>query len=294
MNILDYLTKQRSSIEQHLDLLIPQDNVPYKQLFQAARYFLLGSGKRLRPILALATAEIFGAKTPNILTAACTLEMVHSYSLIHDDLPCMDDDDFRRGKPSLHKQYNEGLAVLTGDFLLTHAFEVLANDSSLSAEQKVNLIRILSQASGGHGMIAGQVLDVEAENAQVTLEHLSFIHAKKTGALITAAVEFGGVLAQVSEHLLQPLRAFGRDLGLAFQIADDILDVTASQEKHGKAIGSDIINKKTTYTSLLGLEQARKNVQSLYISSLEALKQLPYDTSLLVQFANNLLEPAQI
>lgn len=198
MDITNYLASRGKLVEQQLDKLIPEKAVPYNSLFRAARYSLLIGSKRLRPILALATAETFGGDLESALSPACALEMIHKYSLIHDDLPCMDDDDFRSGHPSLHKVFPEGHAVLAGDFLLTQAFQILAEDPQLTSDKKVRLVSILARRSGGDGMIGGQVMDLEFEGIPIDLETLQFIHRNKTGAMITASIEFGGVLAGVS------------------------------------------------------------------------------------------------
>lgn len=280
-----YLTSRCTMIEQQLSKIVPEQNVPYQVLFQAARYSLLGGGKRLRPILALATVESLGGDVEKALSAVCTLEMVHTYSLIHDDLPCMDDDDFRRGKPSLHRAFPEGQAVLAGDFLLTHAFAVLAHDPHLTDAQKVQLIGILSKRAGGDGMIGGQVMDLESEGRQIDLDRLRQIHMCKTGAMITASIEFGGVLAKATDKQMALLRHFGQEIGLAFQIVDDVLDITASKEKHGKSTASDIANDKATYVSLMGIEQARKMAKELMHSAKNTLSQLSTDTDLLADLA---------
>ncbi len=280
-----YMASHCELIEKQLDQLMPEKDVPYRTLFHAARYSLLGGGKRLRPILTLATTETLGGNVKKALIPACAVEMIHTYSLIHDDLPCMDNDDFRRGKPSLHKAFLEGHAVLTGDFLLTNAFDVLAHDAQLTAEQKITLISILSRKSGGEGMIGGQVMDLEAEGKQIDLAALRCIHRNKTGALLTASIEFGAVVAGASDAHMDVLRQFGEEIGLAFQIIDDVLDVTASGQKHGKATASDITNQKTTYVSLLGLEQAQALAHQLFQSAVSQLKQLPYDITLLTRLA---------
>ncbi|NGX42986.1 MAG: Farnesyl diphosphate synthase [Chlamydiae bacterium] len=285
MQLKNYLKIKSDQIELHLGKLVPEREVPQNLLFQAARYSLTSSGKRLRPILALATTEMLDGDTNIALAPACTLEMIHTYSMIHDDLPCMDDDDFRRGKPTLHKVYPEGHAVLAGDFLHTHAFQILANDPNLSSEQKVDLISILAKSSGGDGMIAGQVMDLEAENKEIDLEKLKWIHQHKTGALIQASIEFGAVLAQASPAHSKALQQFGENIGLAFQIVDDILDVTSSKEKHGKALSSDVSNSKATYVSLLGLENAEATASSLLQTSLDHLDSLPFNTTILSKIA---------
>lgn len=289
MDISNYLHIQSQLIEKHLDQLVPLSHGPYQHLTEAARYALLGGGKRLRPILALTTVKMLGGDLSAALSAACTLELIHTYSMIHDDLPCMDNDDFRRGKPTVHRKYTEGHAVLTGDFLLTYAFEVLATDKHLSPEKKVKLIATLSKQSGGEGMIGGQVLDLACEGKKITLETLRLLHRNKTGALITASVEFGGILADATDQQLSCLRQFGENVGLAFQVVDDILDVTSSQIKHGRAVASDVINEKSTYVTLLGLEQAQAFALNFYNQAIKALKPLPFDTSLLINLADFVL-----
>lgn len=289
MDLSQYLSEKYQIIEERLSELVPEKNVPYNSLFQAARYSLLGGGKRLRPILTLATIEVLGGDKQIGLNPACALEMIHAYSLIHDDLPCMDDDDFRRGKPSLHKVFPEGHAVLTGDYLLTHAFDVLANDQSLSPEKKVKLISILTRGSGGDGMIAGQVMDLASEGKKIDINALREIHNCKTGALISASIEFGAILVDAAPHHLKQLVEFGSHIGLAFQIIDDVLDVTASKKKHGKEIASDMINEKSTYVSLLGIEASQKLANDLLRISIEKIQQLPYKINLLVDLAKKIV-----
>lgn len=285
-----YLAAKQALVEERLEQLVAESHETYRSLYQAARYSLLAPGKRLRPILALATNEVLGGNEKAALSACCVLELVHTYSLIHDDLPAMDNDDFRRGKPSLHKAYNEGLAILAGDFLLTHAFQLLARDENIDNEQKVKLIGLLAEGAGGEGMIAGQVLDIEAQGKAVNIDFLQAIHRKKTGALIAVSVEFGAILAKGTENDLHALRQFGKEIGLAFQIADDIIDVTNSEEKHGKKISSDVANKKITYVSLLGLEEARKQAKLHRENAIQALDGLSKDASLLKTIADSILK----
>lgn len=285
MDYKKYITTRCAMVEEQLSHLVPELSTPEKVLFQAARYSLLNGGKRLRPILALATAESLGGDLKKALTPACALEMIHTYSLIHDDLPCMDDDDYRRGKPSLHKAYPEGLAVLAGDFLLTHAFEVLTHSEQLTADQKLRLVQILSKQAGGLGMIGGQILDIESEGKKINLEQLRLIHHKKTGALITASIQFGGIMANASDREMHLLEQFGKEIGLAFQIIDDVLDVTASEKKHGKKVASDVTNNKSTYVTLLGLEQSEAMAHSLLNKAKDILKQFDHDVSLLQHLA---------
>jgi geranylgeranyl diphosphate synthase type II len=284
--IANYLEEQSQLIEKELDRLIPARHGPHHQLFESARYALLGGGKRLRPILTLTTTHMLGGDSKVALSPACTLELIHTYSMIHDDLPCMDNDDFRRGKLTVHKKYSEGHAVLTGDFLLTYAFEILATDPHLNGEKKSQLIAILARQSGSEGMIGGQVMDLTFEGKKIPLETLQLLHRNKTAALLTASLEFGGIIGNATPLQQEQLRQFGESIGLAFQIVDDILDVTASETKHGRNIASDILNEKSTYVSLLGLEQAQKYAINFYDQAVHVLKLLPFDTSLLKNLAD--------
>lgn len=255
-------------INERLDHLIPAKP---DTLTQAARYALLGGGKRIRPLLVLAIVKHYGIDPEIALSPACSLEMIHAYSLIHDDLPCMDDDDFRRGIPTVHKKFNEAIAVLTGDYLLTFAFEVLSTCRNLTENQRINMITTLAQCAGSTGMIGGQSLDIEAENEEINLEALRTIHQKKTGCLFAAASIMGGIIANVDTEELIVLRRFGHHLGLAFQIFDDIKDVTNSLAKHGGNISSDVRNHKSTYVSLLGIEQAEKLAEKELLQASELL-----------------------
>jgi len=289
MDINSYLKVKADYIEQKLNALIPEKNIPFNSLYQAARYSLLGNGKRLRPILTIATTESFGKPCEIALATACALEMIHTYSLIHDDLPCMDNDDFRRGKPSLHKTFGDGHAVLTGDYLLTYAFEIVACDMQLTANHKVSLVSLIAKLAGCQGMIAGQVMDIQAEGKEIDLDALKEIHRYKTGALINASILAGGIIADASVDELQRLNDFGHDIGLAYQIIDDVIDVTAPESKHGKKLASDAINQKTTYVTLLGIDEARKSANALYERSLCHLAKLDQDTSTLKDLAKLLV-----
>src|SRR3984885_15615355 len=255
MQVANFLTVQKELIDKHLDYLVPVKD----KLHEAARYSLLGTAKRIRPILTLATAEALHGTKNAALSPACALEMIHTYSLIHDDLPCMDNDDFRRGKPSLHKVFPEGHALLTGDFLLTHAFNVLANASYLSPEQRLTLIAILTSHAGGDGMVGGQVIDLQTNKELIKFDVLKIMHKMKTGGLITAALEFGAVIANASLQHREILREFGQNIGLAFQIIDDILDYSQVEQKKLKSASPD-------YVSFLGLigakEEAKKALHS--------------------------------
>ncbi len=293
MDVTTYLQEKGQVVKDHLTKLVSEKGLPQDSLYRAAKYSLMAGGKRLRPILAIATAESFGCEPNKILNVACALELIHTYSLIHDDLPCMDDDDLRRGKPTLHKVYPEAHAVLAGDYLLTYAFEVISTDEALTDTQKVKLITTLSQNAGGQGMIGGQVMDIEAEDRQIPIEDLQCIHRNKTGAMITASVIFGGIVAGVPEQQLETLKLYGEDIGLAFQIIDDVLDVTQSEEVLGKTAGSDITNNKSTYVSLIGLEQAHATAHSLLLSAEERLKTLPITSSILEDLSNFIVNRQQ-
>lgn len=235
-----------SSINRRLDALIPDDG---SLLRQAARYSLLLPGKRLRPLFLLSLLKHFGKPIELGLDCACAIEMIHAYSLIHDDLPCMDDDDLRRGKPTLHKVYGEGYAVLAGDFLLTQAFQTLAE-----ANLQNNIITTIAQAAGGDGMIGGQVLDLQLEGKSIVWGTLEKMYLGKTAALFSAALESAALLAQEDPS---PYRQAGLLFGIAYQMLDDILDVTSTEEVLGKPIGSDIANQKSTCVTLFGLEKAK-------------------------------------
>ena len=241
-------------------------------LREALRYSLLAGGKRLRPMLCLAACELAGADGELAMPAAVALEMIHTMSLIHDDLPAMDNDDLRRGRPTNHKVYGEANAILAGDALLTRAFEMVALRSpGVPAERLLAVVGELSLASGAPGLVGGQVVDLECEGKDVDLDTLEYIHLHKTGALLRACVLSGALIAGASEALLEALRVYARGIGLAFQIIDDILDVTASSEVLGKTAGKDLTADKTTYPKLLGLEESRHRAEALVAEAKAAL-----------------------
>jgi len=249
---LEYLEKRRREVDELLDRFLPAESVYPEQLHQAMRYSVLAGGKRIRPTLALTAYEAFGGNNQDIINpAACALELIHTYSLIHDDLPCMDDDELRRGKPTLHVKYDEASAVLAGDALHDLAFELVARSGSARA------VAELAGAIGTEGMIGGQFADVAAEGKLVTLDEITYIHAHKTGALIRACIRIGAILADVNDVTLDRLTHYGEKIGFAFQIIDDILDVEGDQEELGKKVGSDCKNRKATYPGTVGLKQAR-------------------------------------
>jgi geranylgeranyl diphosphate synthase type II len=241
-------------------------------LMKSMEYSLMLGGKRIRPVLAMATCELLGHPTSQVLPAACALEMIHTYSLIHDDLPSMDDDDLRRGKPTNHKVYGEAIAILAGDGLLTEAFSCLSDPTwSLSDHSKIRLIYCIAEAAGAKGMVAGQVLDLEHEGQECNEQELENIHLHKTGKLILASILAGAYAANASAEQIQTLDTFGRKIGLAFQIADDILDITATTEELGKNAKSDLKKNKSTYPSLIGLEKSKLKAEKLLKESIELI-----------------------
>ncbi len=253
-----YIERKRQQVDLLLDQYLPAESVYPSALHKAMRYSVLAGGKRLRPILTMASYEAFGGDDEKIINpAACALEYVHTYSLIHDDLPCMDDDDLRRGMPTLHKKFGEAIAVLAGDALHDLAFRLLAQSGSAEA------VKELADAIGTHGMLGGQMADVEAEGKNVNLEQVIFIHSHKTGALIRASVRIGAILAGLEGDRLRKLSQYGEKIGLAFQIIDDILDVEGDQKKLGKEVGSDCRNNKATYPGTAGMEQAHRDADAL-------------------------------
>lgn len=285
-----FLTSARTAVDAALHELIPTlDELSYSSLFASARYSLLSPGKRMRPLLVLAVAQSYGVALEHALHPACALEMVHTYSLIHDDLPCMDDDDLRRGRPSLHKIVPEWHALLTGDYLLTYAFEVLANAPHLDAEQKIALVRALSSHAGAHGMIGGQMIDLHFEGQAADWDILEQMHRGKTAGLITAALEFGGIVAKAPLSDMASLRKAGTALGVAFQLIDDVLDCTSTEEKLGKPIGSDQEKAKTTAVSLLGVPKAKEKAAILLENASQELQTLSHPSPLLLELFDQMV-----
>lgn len=276
-------TEQR--LAELCDVYLPQD----AEIGQAARYSLLGGGKRVRAVLTLAACALGGAPAEQALDYACALEMLHCYSLIHDDLPCMDDDDFRRGRPSCHKQYGEATALLAADALVTAAFEVIAN-AALPAQSRVQAAAVLAKAGGARGMLYGQELDKRYETQPAGEEQLRALHAHKTGALIVAAVELGCLAAGVDDALRTALARYAAELGLVFQIVDDILDVTATTAELGKPAGSDASMDKTTFVTLYGLEGARTLAEDHNRAALDALQGFGEEAAFLRVLADDLLQ----
>jgi len=270
---------------------LPKADAKPATLHRAMRYSLFAGGKRLRPILCLATAEACGGKIPNALPLACALECIHTYSLVHDDLPSMDDDDFRRGRPTCHKVFGDGIAILAGDALLTIAFEIVSNAKPTSRYDTSILLREIAVAAGSQRLIAGQVADLEAEGKNVKRDQLQFIHENKTAAILKSSVRLGAMSANADARKLSAVTRFGQRLGLAFQIIDDILDVTQTSEILGKSAGKDIAAKKATYPAVIGLEKSRAEARRLTRQAHKALSVLrSSDAEPLHALANYLLE----
>lgn len=267
----DYLRVQGEHVSEYLGTLFSGETRP-ATLFQSMNYSLLAAGKRLRPVLCLATASTFGVSEQQALPAAAALEILHCYSLIHDDLPSMDDDDLRRGKPTNHKVFGEATALLAGDALLTYAFEQLAKPLAIDPARQLRMLQVLAHAAGAYGMVGGQMADIESENKLGSLEDLQFIHIGKTAMLISASVEIGGLFAQLTELQMAGLRQFGRLIGLAFQIKDDLLDVLGDTAELGKSVGADEKLQKLTYPSLIGVAQTEQILEQTYDEALNALR----------------------
>ena len=279
-----YQKRIDSFLAQKLDQLTINDD----KLHQAMRYGLLIGGKRMRPYLAYITGEALGASLSDLDGVAGALECIHAYSLLHDDLPAMDDDDLRRGEPTCHKAFDEATAILAGDSLQTLAFDILANHNFSQAikPKQIKLIQQLISASGYQGMCGGQALDLAATNKQIPLEDLEVLHSLKTGALLEASVLMGAeCAAQATEKDKEILKEYAKLIGLAYQVQDDIIDITSTEEQLGKPSGSDIAANKSTYPALLGLQGAQQKAENLFQQALQALTSLPYNTQSLAEFA---------
>ncbi|MGJ8644470.1 MAG: polyprenyl synthetase family protein [Luteolibacter sp.] len=272
MDLAGYLKEAVSEVDSAMDGLLPEENVRPGSMHEAMRYCVFAGGKRLRPVLCLAAAEACGGARESALPAACALEMMHTYSLVHDDLPCMDDDDLRRGRATCHKVYGEGMAVLCGDALLTEAFAVLTKAKGTESYSVGDMVAELALTGGSRKLIGGQVLDLEGEGKKPSLEELVRIHEAKTAALLSCSVRLGGMSANATPEELEVLTTFGHSLGLAFQVIDDILDVTQTTEKLGKTAGKDEAVEKATYPAVVGLEESRKEAERLTAEALASLE----------------------
>ncbi len=281
----EFISQHQTHVEQQLTSLFAELKHCDTQLLEAMKHSLLDGGKRIRPLLCYAAAEAVGEITPATDAFASALECVHVYSLIHDDLPAMDDDDLRRGKPTCHVAYGEATAILAGDALQCLAFETLTN-APAEAEQRLAAMSTLSKASGANGMVLGQAIDLNAVNSQLTIEQLEIMHHHKTGALIKASVVMGAISAKASQNNIDALEDYAKALGLAFQVQDDILDVISDTETLGKTQGADAERNKPTYVSLLGLDAAKQKAESLRDHAIAALSPFGNRAQTLIELAN--------
>jgi len=296
MDFPELLSSRIEQVEAALRRLVPAEDTRPARLHEAIRYSLLSGGKRLRPVLVVTAAELFpplAGKASDPLPAAVAVECIHTYSLIHDDLPCMDDDDLRRGRPTLHRAFDEATAVLAGDALLTHAFFLLATAYGDKPALAAALVRELGEAAGSRRLIGGQVEDLQAEqNPDATASDLEYIHRNKTAAMIEASLVMGGLLGSANDHQVAALREAGLNLGLAFQVIDDILDATATTDRLGKTAGKDARAGKTTFVRLHGLEESRRFARDFTERALGALASLPGDKAFLETLFRQMLERA--
>lgn len=290
MDLRSYLTARAAEVDAALDAFLPKAKERPATIHAAMRYSVFAGGKRLRPVLCLAAAEACGGEIRNALAPACAVELMHTYSLVHDDLPAMDDDDLRRGRPTCHKVYGEGMAVLCGDALLTESFIVLAQAAPTKRYGTRDHIAELAETGGSKKLIGGQVMDLEGEGKKLTKLDLVRIHEAKTAALLTASLRLGAMTANATPAKLQALTIFGHALGLAFQVIDDILDVTQSTEVLGKTAGKDQAVEKSTYPAILGLDASRKEAARLTQEAMDALKPFGTKAARLQEIATHLLK----
>jgi len=291
VNLKQYLRTRQKEIDRALDRYLPKANTKPATLHKAMRYSLFAGGKRLRPILCLAAAEACGGNINGARPLACAVECIHTYSLVHDDLPSMDNDDFRRGRPTCHRVFGDGIAVLAGDALLTLAFEIVSTAKPAPRYGIPILLREIAVAAGSQRLIAGQVADLEAEGKRVKRDQLLFIHQNKTAAMLKSSVRLGAMSANADARKLSAITHFGERLGLAFQVIDDILDVTQSTEILGKSAGKDVAAKKATYPAVIGLDKSRTEAQRLTREAHDALSIFRGDQAkALHALANHLLE----
>ncbi len=290
MDFLESLEAKIVDVNKSLRKYLEEKDNPQATIYKAMDYSLQAGGKRLRPVLMLACAELMGAEAEKVMPFACSLEMIHTYSLIHDDLPCMDDDDLRRGKPTNHKVYGEAIAVLAGDGLLNLAYETILKYSQVTPNMTLAAMAIIAESAGVEGMIGGQVIDLESEGKTVDSITLMTMHLQKTAALIMAAAKVGALLGGGGRDDLIAMEEFARYLGIAFQIKDDILDVSGSVEALGKSIGSDSDNNKSTFVSIYGMEQSERMLADYTQKAIEVLSNYGAKAEFLVNLSNFLLD----
>ncbi len=292
MELKKYLTEKADKVNSALDTLLPPDNKSRSKLYRAMRYSLFAGGKRIRPILVLAACEAVGGKEAEAMNTACAFECIHTYSLVHDDLPSMDNDDLRRGKPTCHKKFDEATAILAGDALLTFAFQLIA-ESALNGADKAEASRVVLEAANGAGpagMVGGQMVDIESEGLEISFAELEKIHILKTGALLRAAVRGGAILGGAGKDELSSLTRYGESIGLAFQIADDILDIEGTQGEIGKAVGADVRLKKATYPAFIGLEESKERSRELVDRAVDSLESFGPSAEPLRQIARYIVD----
>ena len=278
MDLKAYLNERRAIVEQALQGILPVPEGPAADIVGAMGYSLFAGGKRLRPILCIAGAEAAGGEAKDVLPVACAIELIHTYSLIHDDLPVMDDDDMRRGKPTSHKVFGEAVALLAGDGLLTKAFHVMTGPDLVNRARPdalLAVIGLIAQAAGYEGMVGGQVVDIQSEGMEVGPSIVEFIHTRKTAALISASVVSGAILVGAAEDQVKALTSYGQNIGLAFQVSDDILDIEGDSQELGKNVGSDTRQEKITYPAILGLKRSKQIQKELVEQAIEFLA--PFD-----------------
>jgi len=288
-----YLREKKATVDAVLRQYAPLSEGPAARLIEAMRYSLFSEGKRLRPILCIAGCEAVGGTEEAVLPVACALEFIHAYSLIHDDLPLMDDDDLRRGKPTNHKVFGDAIALLAGDALLTEAFHLMAatsNASPISAQKNLEAIRLIADAAGCGGMVGGQAVDIQSEGAVADADLVTYMHTHKTGALINASVVSGALLAGATDDQLLALASFGKQIGLAFQISDDILDIEGDTRSLGKRTGADAEKGKMTYPAVLGLAESRRIQSELILNAVRALDLFDHKADPLRQIAEYIIE----
>ena len=291
-NLTSYIKNQNELINRFLESAIP-NSLHDQRIVVAMKYSLMAGGKRLRPVLCLAAAEAVGGKPSDALPAACALEMIHTYSLIHDDLPAMDDDELRRGKATCHMAFDEATAILAGDALHTLAFQILSSTESSNSSHAsawLQVIRTISIAAGYGGMIQGQILDISSEGRILSIDELEAMHHLKTGALIAASLSCGAIIGGADEEQLESLERYGKNVGLAFQVADDILNVEGDPELMGKAVGTDRLREKSTYPSILGLTESKQLAKNLVRKALQAIENFDKRSDALRAIANYVIE----
>src|SRR5438105_12587067 len=290
-NAREFLASCREVIDSQLDLLIPKESDEPQRVHAAIRWSVFAGGKRFRPALLLATGQTFAASSDDLMRTACALEMIHTYSLIHDDLPSMDNDELRRGRPTCHIKFDAATAILAGDALQTLAFQTIAEDEHLSPQLRVQLITEIARAAGTpEGMVAGQAHDLEAESREVTNEELERIHRRKTGALIRAAARCGAIIAGAGKRELEAVDDYATNLGLLFQITDDLLDVTATAEDLGKTPGKDARAQKATFPALYGIEATRAQLKTVHTAARRALESIERETHLMQSIVDFILQ----